>query len=455
MPHFADKSSILSRVIHLEARSYLEEAIKCHEVEAYRASVTMMCCAVFYDVRLKAYGLASYDPWFDRFSKHVEHMREKQDSFESNVMEKVRSSRLFKEEQKSYLDRIWKSRNDAAHPTKVTVSEHLSEDFIRTGVDLFLADKALLGDPGVDVILEQLENVDMFPHEFSTRDVSVARDLLQDVLIGGAYFKLAEKIVSKLKSEPDARFQQNAIRFLKAMALMQTPDSISAITTALIQRRTPEAAETWHLEIIALSPEMLKAAGSASKNGLDVSLAAMCRSFDDSDPSHIRKMQDLLEQVMSKIDAVRLHADFPSFLDALLSFVWCQPAVVNCLVAGGGMRVFASYELHKRLAEPVDAGRFVRYLKYRGFENQLADALSDDEAFTILAQIACAAVNRDPDCNRILDADFADLPSLRAKAIKLAIENPDEAENILGSYNGHWDLAMMKEALDVGAAMDA
>lgn len=456
MPQLAEKDDLISRVVYPDARSYIEEAIKCFEVDAYRASVVMMCCAVFQDIRLKAYGLSSYDPWFEKFSKHVEHMRERQDSFESNVMEKVRSAKLFNDEQKSYLERIWRSRNEAAHPTSVTISRQLAEDFIVTGANLFLCDKALLGDPGVDIIIEQLENLEIFAEGVPVRDGSIAKSMLQDVLLGAAYYKLADKIVKKLGIETTPRFRRNSVAFLKSMAFMRTADSMAALNTALVHRRTPEPSDTWMLEVIGVSPDMLNSVSVAGRKGLDASLANMCRSFDRADiADDVTRFEELLEAVKGELGPMGLNESYPKFRDALVSLVWSQPALVACLATEGALRTSAIYELHQRLEEPVQAGHFVRMLVYRRFEKQLAEVLSDEEAFTILSQIACAAVNRDRECNRLLDGGFANVPSLLVKAVNLARENADEANAILSSYNGHWDLATMRDALGIDEVMDA
>lgn len=442
---FHDKDSLLESVVVDASRSYLKEAIDCYDAGAYRASAVMLSCAVFEDIRLKAESFARYDTWCTEFKNHVNSRRDEQESYESNVIEKVHSSKIFDPEQRSALVRIWKTRNHAAHPSGVPVTGAQVADLIRVGIKNFLAKTELLGDESVEALLLELETVDLFPESYSHRGHQVAPALLQAIQ-PKAYFRIANEIVAGIRGGRGGRFGHNGRNFLISMASTRERTKVSALTVALFKETTPNPDETWVLDVVAAAPEILAGVSKASLAGADASLAAMCGAIaEDSDRSI--ELADNFQAMLEGLDADLLASGFRDTVDAMLEHVWYRAVIVKCLQKSERLNVLAMYALIQRLEQPHDAGQFVDMMRRFRSESALAQAISDEQAFTIVALICQAAIRGDAKCRETTFSGFESFQLLREKARRLIGTDPTEAAAIQASYNGYWELEDTAECL--------
>lgn len=435
---FHDKDLLLESVVVDASRSYLKEAIDCYDAGAYRACAVMLSCAVFEDIRLKAESFARYDTWCTEFKNHVNSKRDEQESYESNVIEKVHSSKIFDPEQRSALVRIWKARNHAAHPSGVPVTGPQVADLIRIGIKNFLAKTELLGDESVEALLQDLQTVDLFPESHSHRAHQVTRALLQAIQ-PKAYFRIANEIVAGIRAGRGARFDHNGRNFLISMASTRERMKVSALTVALFKESTPNPDETWVLDVVAAAPEILAGVTKVSRAGADASLAAMCAGIaEDSDRSIA--LASNFQAMLEEMDADLLASGFRNTVDAMLEHVWYRAVIVNCLRKSEQLNVLAMYALTQRLEQPHDAGQFVDMMRRFRSENALAEAISDKQALTIVNLICRAAYLGDAKSRETIASGFENFPLLREKARRLIGTDPMEAIATQESYNGYWEL---------------
>ncbi|MDW9928072.1 hypothetical protein GOE06_14575 [Sinorhizobium medicae] len=430
---FADREELLRTVYNDECRRYLKEAIDCYEVAAYRASLVMLCCAVFENVRLTAADYAPFDRWAEKVTKLVDAKLAKQGSWESNVLENVESARhMFKPAQVACLKKILEARNRAAHPSQIDTDQWEVHSLIRSGHANFLSQRALLGDKGVMVLLEQLEKVEMFSEGGDSIDAGAER--LLSMLDSAAFIYLVGEVAARLV-DCSERYRRNAGGLTRLIARRRNLHSRKALYLKLLHERTLDNSEPWLLDLIHDDPAILLEAKDSRKR-VDVLIASICAEVDELDRVRIFFLADLFARLAGTLEPETFVKDFGGTFDALLSKVWWHPAVLRSMSAGDPVRALIANTMAEKLEAAAEAGRFIRLVLHTRSEELLATGLTGAEALTMLARL-CDAGFTDATCARLRDEEFLALPDLRDKAIESVCSSPDEAEAIIESNAPH------------------
>jgi len=131
-------SSLPAKLPNLAERSFLAEALNCYKVQAYRATIVMTWNLTYDHIthwifanpnRLKALN----DAIATRYSKKNLTVTEKEDFDElkeSELIEALRTARLLDKNTIQILKDKLNRRNMAAHPSRVTVTQHQADDMI-------------------------------------------------------------------------------------------------------------------------------------------------------------------------------------------------------------------------------------------------------------------------------------------------------------------------------------
>lgn len=430
---FADREELLQSVHNDECRRYLAEAIDCFEVGAYRASLVMLCCAVFENVRLTAADYAHFDRWANKITTVVKIKLEKQGSWESNVLENVESAKhMFKPAQVACLKKILEARNRAAHPSQIDTDQWEVHSLIRSGHANFLSQRALLGDKGVMVLLEQLEKVEMFSEGGDSMDAGAER--LLSMLDPAAFIYLVGEVVTRLV-DCSVRYRRNAGGFLRLIARRRDPHSRKALYLKLLHEQTLDNWETWLLDLIHDDPAILLEAKDSRKR-VDVLVASMCAEVDELDRVRIFFLADLFASLAGTLEPETFVKGFGGTFDALLSKVWWHPAVLRSMSAGDPVRALIANTMTEKLEAAAEAGRFIKLVLHTRSEELLATGLTGAQALTVLTQL-CEAGSTDATCARLRDEEFLALPNLRGKAMQAVCSSPDGAEAIVENYAPH------------------
>lgn len=129
------------KVVNVEERSFLKEAIDCHRCGAFRAAITMTwnlaydhLCHYVLKHELTKFNAA----WPKRFAKEHAKCRiaaiVKREDFselkESDVIEIARSGAVVTADMYKVLDQKLGTRNSAAHPSNVVFTQIEAEEFI-------------------------------------------------------------------------------------------------------------------------------------------------------------------------------------------------------------------------------------------------------------------------------------------------------------------------------------
>jgi len=131
-------SDLPSEVPDLEEREFLLEALNCYRVRAYRASIVMMWNLTFDHVvrwvfadasRLSSMnaGIATKYPKKNAILSSLDDVSEFK---ESEFIEVARFAKIIDKNTAQILREKLARRNMAAHPSRVTISQHSADDMI-------------------------------------------------------------------------------------------------------------------------------------------------------------------------------------------------------------------------------------------------------------------------------------------------------------------------------------
>ena len=124
------------KIIDLNEKAFLEEAINCYKIQAFRATIVMSWILTMYhlqkyifDNKLSDFNAAlAKSP--DKRVKKITKYDEFSDLKESKVIELMRSAGIISNDVRKILDEKLGIRNTAGHPSGVVVGGHKTTEFI-------------------------------------------------------------------------------------------------------------------------------------------------------------------------------------------------------------------------------------------------------------------------------------------------------------------------------------
>lgn len=129
---------LLAIVKSIEQKNFLEEAIKCFEVRAYRASIILcwlLTMDVLYEYALKTINLGAFNLAIQSHGKYKKLSLSKKDDFsdikESDFIELLRVSKLISNDIRKILDEKLGIRNSTAHPNSIQIDDYKAIAFIQ------------------------------------------------------------------------------------------------------------------------------------------------------------------------------------------------------------------------------------------------------------------------------------------------------------------------------------
>lgn len=120
---------LVPKIKSSEQKVFLEEAIKCFEIQAYRASILMswlLTMDVIYEYILR-HKLSEFNTAIQAHGKYKKIIFSKKDDFsemkESDFIEVLRTAKIVSNDIRKILDEKLNFRNTIAHPNTITIKE--------------------------------------------------------------------------------------------------------------------------------------------------------------------------------------------------------------------------------------------------------------------------------------------------------------------------------------------
>lgn len=134
-----DLRLLLDKISSTEQRAFLEEAICCYEIKAYRSSIVMIWLLTMDS--LITHVLNNGKDTFNSTQKisskkrKVERKSDFEEFKENDILEAMRSANMLTKEQHKILNQKLDIRNSAAHPNSTTFKEPKVNSFIQELVE--------------------------------------------------------------------------------------------------------------------------------------------------------------------------------------------------------------------------------------------------------------------------------------------------------------------------------
>ncbi|AFL52525.1 hypothetical protein ABIE78_001594 [Sinorhizobium fredii] len=426
-----DAEEYLPDIHNDSSKSYFAEAVACFNAGAYRASVVMMACAVFEDLRLKVKAYGPYDGTADELSGVLEKAYQEQKSYEAESFRMLRHSGMLEPTDKNYLLSLITARNNAAHASGVAITESEAYRFVEEGARRIVAVRLMWDEQGVAELIRRMARTDLFPptafehfNEITQAELASLHPRVHGLLI--------DTIADQLGSAGPI-FQRNTTRLFTCLAARQDGAIRHALFEKLIATRTLDPSNVWLFEMLAADPRILK--GKARNiHAVDAGLAAICANIDTEDDNQIAALETVFLGLLADGSSGTLSSDLAALTRAIGSKLWLRPTFVSGLEHGGPVRDILVDGLVVRTLDPDMAEGWLAAVVRTWEEDDerfFAAAISEETALSLLRNLANGASAGKPVCARVLNSGCQMLPSLRRRAIGCIEAEPDVAWRIL------------------------
>ncbi len=132
---------LIAKIKDSQERAFLEEAIRCYRVEAFRATIVMIWTLTMDHLQKYAFGQylnefnAAIAANSDKKMKPVVNYDDFSEFKESRVIELMRSSGIISGDVRKILDEKLGIRNSAGHPSGISFSDHKTTEFALDLID--------------------------------------------------------------------------------------------------------------------------------------------------------------------------------------------------------------------------------------------------------------------------------------------------------------------------------
>lgn len=425
-----DKVAMLADVHNERSRAFFTEAVDCFNVGAYRASVVMMSCAVFDDIRSKAAHQAPFDRTSKILSEKLEKAREEQGSYESDVLNLTNKWDPLDNEQRRYLKQLLDSRNQAAHASGTHIAADEARRMIEVGHKRFLSVEFLWSKHGIDELISRMSDADMYPaalpydHEYTTRHEI-------DLRHPNSHFEMLNEIAKGLDAE-NPRFDRNATIFLYWTAVLQDPQFRKYLSLVLIQRRSLPPKSAWLIDVLGADPAILSQHSKNIDGSVDAPIAAIIQDLSIEDEDRIVALEAIFRWLLKEArnEATRLRLT----LEAAFRKLLLRPSFFAGLSMRSSNRALAqhivissTYDHH--IAEDLVAAIYERWED--GHESIFGRMLDGEVAFSLVMNLCAAGEAGKSRCSSLSKSGFGALPGIRRKAVEFLASDPDKADMLL------------------------
>ncbi len=189
----ADLDQLVLSCRHPQSKSLFEEAVKCYEAGAYRASIVTTWIAVVFDLIEKIRDLAldgdqeaakvigEVDGWQPKVAAGDQAAIRKSLEFEREILHTATQKfGLFDPTQTRELERLHQDRNQCAHPSYMRAetlfqpNPELARFHLRTAADYLLSQPAVQGKAAVDRIVAGVRST-LFPVELEKAKIALRK----------------------------------------------------------------------------------------------------------------------------------------------------------------------------------------------------------------------------------------------------------------------------------------
>jgi hypothetical protein len=435
MAGLTDMEELIATVPEKDTADYLREAFVCYGAGAYRGCVVLTHTALFEGLRAKLNGVAAVNSKAKAVLRVIEPLATAQKVFESKLIDEMKAGAIITQLEANILEQLNKQRNKAAHPSGHLVTAEEARFVFSEAIRKFLSQPIRQTSVLVDAIIARLPEPNFFPSGILS-DIKLVVDEETESLDDLGLPQLVAKVAELLDST-DATAVRNAARFLLALAGRRDEKLRESIIKAGI---TPKATTDKHTtlitQLVTTDPKILEKAPPATKARIAALLLSGGKSVGVAVPyAELRNPAHVLASAVLNVGEAFMLANYKDFTDWVIEQVPTAPEFISAIAETPTL--FPQLQLHYRAQaahSQFDASNaFAGVLP--GMDAALGEAISDEDAFWLLAAVVKGADWGAYTPIALRDAHFQSLPALRAKALAFVPANLVRANEILDEYH--------------------
>ena len=434
MAGLTDMEELIATVPEKDIASYLREAMVCYGAGAYRGCIVLTHIALFEGLRQKLLALAPVNTVAKAVSAVVEPLAASQKVFELALIHQMKGAGIITQLEADILEQLNKQRNKAAHPSGHLVTAEEARFVFSEAIQKFLSQPIRQTSVAVSGIMAKITGPNFFPSAMMP-DLNAVTQQETQTLDPAGMPQLVAKLVDVLEGT-DLVATRNASLFLLSLASRRDPQTRAIIVKGFLD---PKAANDVHAQniamLIAADPSLLQSLSPATRMRVEALLLKNANTVGTGVPfTELRNPAHVLASCISALGEGFMVANYKQFVDWVIDKAPYSPEFVRALKASPTLlKALADQYFERASHSQWDVSNpFAAALPAMDFA--LADVLSDEDAFRMVAAVVKGADWNGFGPIEIANGKFASMPAVKAKAISFAAANPAAAAAAITSF---------------------
>lgn len=215
-------------------RQYLEEAVKCYHIEAYRAAVILSWIVTARNLEKKLEQLAWEDGETERYWVGIEKKKKEERSFEEDLLDACQTLGILDDQEAKELKHLRDTRNWCAHPTNYEPTAEKVRHCLRSTVEYALSRPVVRGFVYIRSLAEERVKDRLFLPSRDPDAVDRHVNEMLEKLRTDLHTRLAKQMVHTYQDPgATAMTRENIGLFLNSMVRQSPPEQLQGLTQAI------------------------------------------------------------------------------------------------------------------------------------------------------------------------------------------------------------------------------
>jgi hypothetical protein len=425
---------LVATVPEKDIASYLREAMICYGAGAYRGCIVLTHTALFEGLRQKLLALAPVNSVARTVSAMIEPLAANQKVFELTLVQQMKTAGIITQLEADILEQLNKQRNKAAHPSGHLVTAEEARFVFSEAIQKFLSQPIRQTLVAVSGIMAKISGPNFFPSAMMADLNAVTQQETQSLDPAGMP-QLVNKLVEMVEGADPVAIR-NASLFLLSLANRRDPGIRAIIVKGFFD---PKAANDMHAENIAMlitsDPWLLQSLSLVTRMRVAALLLKHANTIGTGVSfTELRNPAHVLGSCVSALGEAFMVTHYKQFVDWVIDKAPYSPEFVGTLRSSPTLlkELTDQYLKHASHSQWDVSNSFSAALP--AMDSALAGALSDEDAFRMVAAVVKGADWSGFGPIEIAKGKFGSLPALKAKAVSFSAVNPGAAAAVIASF---------------------
>jgi hypothetical protein len=437
MAGLTDMEELIETVRERDIASYLREAMVCYGAGAYRGCVVLTHIALFEGLRQKLLALAPVNSVAKAVSAMIEPLAATQKVFELTLVHQMKAVAIITQLEADILEQLNRQRNKAAHPSGHVVTAEEARFVFSEAIQKFLSQPIRQTSVLVASIITRISGPNFFPSARISDINAVAQEETR-TLDPAAMPQIVAKLVEIVEGfDPVAA--RNATLFLVSLAGRGESSTRETIVKGFLDAKSANDA---HGELVAMlissDPMLLLSLTPATRIRVEALLLKNANSTGIMVPyAELRNPAHVLGASVAVLGEAFMTSHYKRFVDWVIDEAPYAPEFISAIKTSPALmgELLDRYLAHASHSQWDQSNPFAAALP--AMDGALAVALSDEDAFRIVAAVARGADWNGFGPMELANGKFTSVPALKAKAVAFAAANPTSAAAVVTSFGLH------------------